>query len=438
MDGYRVANEVTRREAESEREAFHQRTERLDRLTEEGKFIDCSRISLAELENIKGDFKDDSELRLLWALGRYFMDEVQDFTKEGKMDILKKYLDIVNPSEHPYASSNLFPGYKTNSYSYDLEYCRYNDFLSNLNLKDNELKQIFERHPCANADLFIQYPTAYTKESAQQVVRLKMYNGWGQPLDEKFPEIKQTYLKHFGDDFDKIRFVDGKKVERSVPEGILQLLNTPFNLSYAQNIPEYIEKFLPQLMEIHSGETLIKYLVNETNKDTLGKILENKHQQDLEKVQQNIDTFFEQQGNRQYVLLDLSPFGIRRDYRDIYEKEGDYVYIMYIEDRKQDRSLLFNLKRIKESPEKRLTLYVPADIIGRVIGKSGSNIKKIEEVTGKKFQILAGDFRIAQKVQDAKDRITSHQEKAQTNPSQQGSNSPKFLGSKGPKGNDGR
>lgn len=44
----------------------------------------------------------------------------------------------------------------------------------------------------------------------------------------------------------------------------------------------------------------------------------------------------------------------------------------------------------------------------------------------------------AQRIQNAKDRIASHQEKTQTNPSQQGSNSPKFSGGTGPKSNGGR
>ena len=57
--------------------------------------------------------------------------------------------------------------------------------------------------------------------------------------------------------------------------------------------------------------------------------------------------------------------------------------------------------------------------------------------TGKKFQVLAGDFRMAQKTQDAKDRIASHQIKAQTD-HPQGNNLPNFSGSKDPNGNDGR
>ena len=109
---------------------------------------------------------------------------------------------------------------------------------------------------------------------------------------------------------------------------------------------------------------------------------------------------------------------------------SDYIRAKY----GKEYELLLNLKRIKESPEKRLTLYVPEELVGWVIGKGGSNIKKIEEITGKKFQVLAGDFRIAQKAQDAKDRIASRQQPG----TKHENNSSGPVGPKGPNVNDGR
>ena len=400
--------------------------------------VDVSKIAVEELS-------DKTEEIVLWAIGRYLMQEVSDFTKEGKMELLKKYLDIANPSRNEGAYGNrAFPMIVKDGYDYCLPY---GDFLMQLNIKDEELKQFLDIHPCDDPRVFIKHPSAYSKDNAKSVVRCTV-----RPIPEfnqTFADVKEVYIDNFGSDFDEIpTYTDKQGNQRCVLDSVQDAFKKLYNLkSAATYAPEYIEKFLPDLMEQYSYQTLKECIVNEQTESTLGRILDDKHKQKLDTLQLDVDTFFAKQGNINYIVFDL-PVDRHRDIDWCQAKKThpdflklyfckELIYINDIGNKSETQFLLLNLKRIKESPEKRLTLYVPAELIGRVIGKGGSNIKKLEEATGKKFQVLAGDFRIAQKTQNAKDRIAGHQAKTQTD-HPQGNNSPKFSGPKGPNGNDGR
>ena len=431
-----------RREAERKAERKEEKAKNLaSECLEESYKIDASKITLEDLENIPKyyethynkkeivDMKDTSNVPIIWALGRYLLQEDRDFTQKNEIDILQRYLEIINPKCDQY--DQLFPMYDE-SYETCVRY--YEDFLCKLHINDKLLSEIMKKHPCPHRRVFNCRPQAFTKQQAQQFVSDYFKDGIYY-IGEDFRQIKDSYIKNFGNDFDTIAVTtkDGTCTVRDLIHKMVQ--NESHDYPDFRHAPEYLIECIPDLALNHSYEGLKSHYVTEENKDGLGKILEKMQVKELENLQNKTDKFFEQEGNLKYILLRRNELKWKQP--EIAENPNltmiiysDYIRAKY----GKEYELLLNLKRIKESPEKRLTLYVPEELVGWVIGKGGSNIKKIEEITGKKFQVLAGDFRIAQKAQDAKDRIASRQQPD----TKQGNNSSGPVVPKGPNVNDGR
>lgn len=277
---------------------------------------------------------------------------------------------------------------------------------------------------------YIDHPDAYTKEEARLI--LQKCNISSKESVSMLGSVINLYTQKYGKDI--------------LPE-LQQALQNKITTSYTH--------WSGNSWKMKFEEIWFKTMPE------LAKVLKEKATQELNKREQEfqtaIDDFFEKHGGKLYVVIpktskkwsmfiedsliasypELS-YSFRDNYFERVRNTGKCgINITYIKNRESDSFLLLNLKRIKESPERRLTLYVPAEMIGQVIGKGGENIKEIEKATGKEFKVLAGDFRTAQRIQDAKDRIAPHHINTQAN-SQQDNHSPKFSGPKGPNGRDDR
>ena len=354
--------------------------------------VDASKIAL---EDLNGDTNDI----ILSALGRYFINNVKDFTKEGKMELLQKYIDIAEPEKNDF--SKAFP--MSVSDSGQEIHISYTYFLLQLPIKDEELKQILDKHPCISSCLFFKHPKAYNDEAISKVIENEMKH----PMRKNIIELEHIYTEYFGEGFDEI-IINTEDGKSSVGEAVCKYMNRSIkvcSIGELQEIPQkYIIKNLPQLLDRFSYESLKSQLVTEENKETLGKLLAQTYKDSLSEKQNIVDCFFEEQGNPNYAVMSLpTTLGGTIDLRAI-ERRSPNLYkvleperLIYstnnIGSKKYPKFLLINLKRIKEIPHKQLTLYVPAEMIGKVIGKGGSNIKKIEELTGKSFFVKAGDFR---------------------------------------------
>ena len=68
-------------------------TRRRQAIIAKSEKIDGSKITIDDLAAIDKDTNLGDKQAVLWAVGRYLQHDVKDFTKEGKMDLLKKFIE---------------------------------------------------------------------------------------------------------------------------------------------------------------------------------------------------------------------------------------------------------------------------------------------------------------------------------------------------------
>ena len=117
-----------------------------------------------------------------------------------------------------------------------------------------------------------------------------------------------------------------------------------------------------------------------------------------------VDNFFKKLGNLNYAFLELDTYAIRfhidyssernkEKYPDLYEisKNPNYdslVHAEYVTSKPESVFLLLNKQRIKDDKSKQFVIYAPDNLVGKIIGKGGENIKNLSEKLGKRLKVV--------------------------------------------------
>lgn len=362
-----------------------------EEIVAESKKIDASKITVDDLIALEDNPNYEEKQAVIWAVGRYFQHDVKDFTKEGKMDLFKKFVEICLSAP------------KDKQIFFNPEQYAYPHFLLTIeNIKDSELAQVLETYPSSRYELFLKRPYAFSKELAQQVVQEYINYTWICPVSSEFSDVKKTYLQHFGDDFDQIhREIDGKNV--CMIDAIKhKILDSPYlTLERIKKYsPEYILQLMPFLASNVKYETIVSALVSSEDKEHMLPLIQKECAKQLKKEQQMVDDFFKEHGNLSYVFLEMDTYAINfevnystKRYPGLYElsQNPNYdslVHVEYITNKPSKMFLLLNIKRIKEDKNKQVVIYTPDNLVGRLIGKGGENIKCLSETMGKRFKVI--------------------------------------------------
>lgn len=400
MDGYqkfavsRMSPEDRQRYYENNRREYEQEleaTKRRQAIIAKSEEIDVSKITIDDLAAIDKDTNLDNKQAVLWAVGRYLQHDVKDFTEEGKIDLLKKFIEVCHPDgERP----NL--DFTPNISMY------YAFLLSIENIKDAEVAQLLKIRPSFEYSLFIKYPGAYSKEDAQKVVCQLINECYEHSVDQKFPEVKEAYLRHFGDDFDQIHSNIDEKSVCMIDAIKHTIINRPTSLDFIlvdirEGCPEYIQQLLPFLATRVGYKEIVTCLVSDKNKEFLLPQIQKACAGQIKKEQQMIDEFFKKHGNLNYVFLELDTYADltveyssrknKEKYPDLYELSknpnfSSLVRAEYITNKPSKTFLLLNKERIKSAKDRPVVIYAPDNLVGRIIGKGGENIKEISQKLG--------------------------------------------------------
>lgn len=144
-------------------------------------------------------------------------------------------------------------------------------------------------------------------------------------------------------------------------------------------------------------------------------ITEIKAEKQLEKYAA-VDAYFDENSpdaNKVYAVVDTDgQYARQREVNPQKYDDAFYTELRSADHRRnlthQRTRLLINKERIEQDPRRFITFYVPKDMMGKVIGKGGSNIKALSQKYHKQFKIEQDPRELQQEmVQSVKDQFST-------------------------------